>query len=67
MNKDESSKIRFQVLLREISWDIGAGSGGCFMGVSEFKGTTHFLRDFGEIGKKIFRLSVINFPIFNEK
>ena len=44
------------------------------MGVSELKGTTHFLRDFGEIlhgisshSSPVYRFSVINFPIFNEK
>ena len=39
----------FSSSLREISWDNGTGSGGCFMGVSELKGTTHFLRVFGAI------------------
>ncbi len=51
---ENSILIRFKWIgvphhLRAILWQIRAGSGGCFMGVSELKDTTYLFRDFREI------------------
>ncbi len=38
---DEHAQCGKLLHLRAILWQIGAGSGGCFKGVSELKGTTY--------------------------